>query len=143
MWKLELPTPLACNLYRIRQELTAGRGKPKAEPKTMARRASHPRANLTCLGRRPNGFATSGPQTAATGLLTTELGINLKAMILKEREYMGAVHYTDDGLYKRLQKKVVPCSQYKSPSPEGLYDPGGNRRAETGFRSRSKTRLGA
>ena len=42
-----------------------------------------------CLGRRPNGFATSGPQTAATGLLTTELGINLKAMILKEREYNG------------------------------------------------------
>lgn len=63
-------------------QLTAGREKPKAEPKTMARRASQPRPNLAVLGMRPNGLETRGPQTAATGLLTTELGINRKAMIL-------------------------------------------------------------
>lgn len=62
--------------------LTVERGKPKAEPKTMARRLNQPRPNLTFLGMRSNGLETTGPHTAATGLLTTELGMNRKAMIL-------------------------------------------------------------
>lgn len=69
---------------RAQPKPTWGRGKPKAEPKTMARRANQPRPNLTFLGRRSNGLATRGPQTAATGLLTTELGMNRNAIILRE-----------------------------------------------------------
>ena len=52
----------------------------------MATRLNQPRPYLTVLGRRSNGLATRGPQTAATGLLTTELGMNRNAMILGRRE---------------------------------------------------------
>lgn len=75
-------------VYHV-DRLTAGRGNPKAEPKTIARSPSQPKPYLTVLGRRWNGSETTGPQTAETGLLTTELGINRKAMILGKRERNG------------------------------------------------------
>ena len=63
----------------------------------MARRLNQPRASLTFLGKRSNGLSTSGPQTAATGLLTTELGMNRNAMILGKPERNGQLSPTNDG----------------------------------------------
>jgi hypothetical protein len=96
---LESLVPLVHTVYHVEQEITSGSGKPKAEPKTIARRANQPRPNLTGLGRRPNGLATRGSHTAATGPLTIEFGINLKAIILKQK-VTGTIENTDGGPHK-------------------------------------------
>lgn len=48
----------------------------------MANRASHPRVNFNHLGRAVKGLSTRGPQTAATGRETIELGMNRNAITL-------------------------------------------------------------
>jgi len=47
----------------------------------MARRAAQPSPKRTNRGSLKKGFETRGPQTAPTGFVTTELGMNRKAMI--------------------------------------------------------------
>jgi hypothetical protein len=56
--------------------------KPNAEPKTIPKRQSQPTANRVLYGSLYHGSWITGTQTALIGFETTELGINLKAMIL-------------------------------------------------------------
>lgn len=55
---------------------------PNAEPKMIPRRANQPRASLVVLGSLNHGCCTQGIHTAATGRVTTELGMNRKAITL-------------------------------------------------------------
>jgi len=87
-----------------RDRLTWGSLKPKAEPKTMARRANHPRASLAFLGKRWKGSEMRGPQTAAMGLLTTEFGMNRKAMILGNENVTVNSRTNDDGFTRPSAK---------------------------------------
>lgn len=68
-----------------RRQPTADRGKPNAEPKTKARRQAQPIASLELRGILFQGSWMMGTQTASTGLVTTEFGMNLKAIILGEK----------------------------------------------------------
>lgn len=94
------------------EQLTSGREKPKAEPKTMPRRPNQPRPYLTFLGRRSNGSETTGPQTAETGLLMTELGIKRKAMILGKRERNGQLS-APTTVHTRVGKTFCPTHRMK------------------------------
>ncbi len=50
----------------------------------MARKASRPPIRRILYGIEKNGSEMNGYHTAATGFVTTELGMNLNAMILVE-----------------------------------------------------------
>ena len=64
----------------MRERLTEGSGKPNAEPTTMARRATQPSPRRTDHGSLKKGFEMRGPQTAPTGFVTIELGMNRNAI---------------------------------------------------------------
>jgi hypothetical protein len=66
-----------------KEGLTSSGLNPKAEPKTMARRHNQPMVSRRGRGSLYQGSSTAGIQTALTGRVITELGINLKAITLR------------------------------------------------------------
>lgn len=65
----------------MRGRLTDGSGKPNAEQNMIAKRAAQPSPRRSDLGSLKKGFEMRGPQTAPTGFVTTELGMNRKAIM--------------------------------------------------------------
>ena len=62
--------------------LTAVSGKPNAEPRINPIRANQPTDSCVFLGSLFQGLCTRGTQTDSIGSVTTEFGMNRKAMIL-------------------------------------------------------------